>query len=67
MRASRRIVAFGIALGLAVCTVAGAAWGYGVATSLVGADGTVHGCYHKTNGQLRVVAAGANPGTASCR
>ena len=41
-----------------VLAVAGSAWAL-AASGIVGADGTINGCYAKQNGQLRVVPPGA--------
>ena len=62
MRGKRLLVGLGILLG----TATGTAWGAGVVGSIVGADGTINGCYRTQSGddvegrkgQLRAVAAG---------
>jgi hypothetical protein len=46
------------AAAIATALAGGIAWG-----AIPGAGGVIHGCYHKTEGQLRVI----DPGTDSCR
>lgn len=53
MRARNVLVAAAVAL-----AAAGAAWGSGAVGAIVGADGTINGCYAKETGLLRAVAGG---------
>lgn len=61
----RRGPPLGVLVGVVVA-VLGVATGTALATgafsSIVGPDGTIHGCYKAENGQLRVVAAGEECG-----
>lgn len=41
-----------------VAALAGTAWATGAVSAVVGADGSINGCYKQQNGQLRVAAAG---------
>jgi hypothetical protein len=43
----------------ALALAGGTAWATGTVASIIGADGTINGCYQKENGQLRVVADGS--------
>jgi hypothetical protein len=49
-------VVLAAAIGLAV--LGGTAWAAETVASIVGADGTIHGCYAQNTGLLRVVAEG---------
>lgn len=49
-------VVLAVAIGIGV--VGGTAWAAQTIASIVGADGTIHGCYAQKNGALRVVAEG---------
>jgi hypothetical protein len=55
MRLKKIAVVVGIVLGAA----GGTAWAADTVSSIVQPDGTINGCYLASNGQLRVVAAGA--------
>ncbi len=43
----------------ALALAGGTAWATGTVASIVGADGTINGCYQQNNGHLRVVAEGS--------
>lgn len=61
LQTKKRIAA--LPLVIALSAVAALAGGIAVAASIPAADGTITGCYHKNNGQLRVVesATQCNP------
>jgi hypothetical protein len=54
MGARRVLLGVGVLL-----ATAGTAWGTGAVGAIVGADGTINGCYEQQTGMLRVVAEGS--------
>jgi hypothetical protein len=56
MKLKSKSVVLAVAIGIGV--VGGTAWAAQTIASIVGADGTIHGCYAQKNGALRVVAEG---------
>src|SRR5215210_1736271 len=56
MNLKSKSVVLAVAIGIGV--VGGTAWAAQTIASIVGADGTIHGCYAQKNGALRVVAEG---------
>ena len=56
----RGFVRAGLVAAAVLVTSAGVALGTGTVESIVGADGSIQGCYQKQNGQLRVVRAASD-------
>jgi len=48
-----------LAAAIGVAVLGGTAWAAQTVASIVGADGTIHGCYARNTGLLRVVAEGS--------
>ena len=62
LRAGRCSVRLLLVSAVLLAITAGVAMATGAVSSIIGADGTIHGCYKQQNGQLRVVVAGEECG-----